>query len=193
MLVVAGLVFLVAGAVQIFGGSAATGVSSPAASPAVTTGPAPTSTAPVVTSTSFTTTTTLPSTTTIPTTTTTAAVATTTTAETFDAFVASFRRALDTDDVEFLFARLHPRVAEAYGAELCRGFIEREIVELDDYQTVGDPVGPRRKNLEAGGTTITLDGVYDVDVSFMFGGQAFSSPASFVFDGTSWFWVGQCR
>ena len=158
--------------------------------PAATDPPAPPSSAVSTTVGKSVTSTTLPPTTIPPTTippTTIPAV------ESFDAFLVLFRRALDGDDVEFLLARLHPQVAAAYGEELCRGFVAGEIVTLDQYQATGDLDGPTRRTLDAGGTSVTLDGVYDVDVSFTFQGQAFDRAATFVLEDGIWYWTGQCR
>ena len=57
------------------------------------------------------------------TTSTTAATTTTISAETAEQFIGEFATAVEGDDSDFLFSRLHPVVFEIHDEELCRGWI----------------------------------------------------------------------
>jgi hypothetical protein len=108
--------------------------------------------------------------------------------ETVEEFLASFRQALDADDLEFLFERLHPIAKDAYGEELCRDFIEREIAILENYQATADPGDPRQQSVS--GTEVQ---VYDVPVEFDFQGQHFEAVGTFALvDGRVHFFA-ECR
>jgi hypothetical protein len=121
--------------------------------------------------------------------TTTTTLATTTTtvdpATLVEAFVVDFAAAIEAEDVEYLFATLSPDVVDLFGADLCRSFIEDEILLLEDYRLSGDV------------TRITDTGSGPVDqfeapVTFTFQGSEFESNAMFALDdGVRWF--GECR
>lgn len=144
-----------------------------------------------------TTTTTSPTTTTATTTTTTTIAATTTTTlppETVEAFVATYRAALDADDVEFLFGRLHPQIIEIHGAELCRAWVEREVVALDNYEIVGEVAGPADERFTApDGSQFVVADKFSTTISFSFQGEPGESPADFALIEGVMFWLGTCR
>ncbi len=143
---------------------------------------APTTTTTAATTTSTTTTTTAPTTT------------TTLPPETVEAFVATYRAALDADDVEFLFTRLHPQIIEIHSAELCRAWVEREVVNLDNYQIAGDVTGPADEMFTApDGTQFAIADKFSTTISFTFEGQATESPAEFALVDGVMYWLGTCR
>ncbi|MEX0699999.1 MAG: hypothetical protein WD354_09730 [Acidimicrobiia bacterium] len=141
-----------------------------------------------------TTTTTAPPTTTATTTTTTAAPTTTTLPpETVEAFVATYRAALDADDVEFLFARLHPKVVETQGTELCRAWVEREVLVLDNYQIAGEITGPADERFPApDGSQFAIADTFSTTVTFTIEGQNFESEAGFALVEGVMHWLGTC-
>ncbi len=124
------------------------------------------------------------------TTTTNAATTTTTldaTAE-IEAFVEEFAAAIEREDVNSLLATLHPAVLEAFDEEVCRSFIENEILLLADYRLIGEPDGPNRQTIGS----FTLD-MYTGPVAFTFQGQDFESDASFAFEEANVTWFTECR
>jgi hypothetical protein len=169
-----------------------------------TTTPSTTTTSTTTTSTtsttSNTTTATTTSTTTTSTTTTSSTTSTTTTSttttvpptESIEQFVELYRDAIESGDVDFLMARLHPVVTEGFGAELCRGWIERVILSLEDYQLVGAVEGPTDRSFTTPAGTGVLEGTYAAPVSFAIGGQTFEVEAGFVPIGGEVFWLGEC-
>lgn len=131
-------------------------------------------------------------TTTAPGTATTTQAATTTTAVDAGTAVLAFFElqvaAIESGDVDFLLSSLHPIVTDLYTAELCRSFIEREILALGDYQATGQVTGPQSQTFETG----TAD-VYSLPTSFTFQGGSFDATATFAFLDGEVRWFTQCR
>jgi len=155
-----------------------------------------------------TTTTTFPSSTTLPpastptttsstptTTSTTSATTTTTTlpSPSVADFIDAYAAAVEQGDADFLFDRLLPDVTGAFGAQLCRNWIEREILALSDYQVTGDIAGPFSRTLSVGDAAIPVENYYEGQVSFTFQGQSFDAQATWVIADGQVFWVGECR
>jgi hypothetical protein len=133
-------------------------------------------------------TTTVPATTTAPTTTT-----TTTPPETLEEFVAAYRLALDSDDVTFLFSRLHPKVIETQGAEFCRAWIEREVIALDNYQIAGEISGPADQMFPApDGSQFAIADTFSTTVAFTIQGESFQREAGFALVDNVMYWLGTC-
>lgn len=105
--------------------------------------------------------------------------------EFFDEYVA----AIDRGDVDFLFERLHPIVLDQPSADRCRGFIEREILALDDYRTTGEVTGPAPEDVAGN----TVDEFFSVPVAFEFQGQSFESVAAFAPVEGEIRWFAECR
>ena len=131
------------------------------------------------------------------TTTTTTAPATTTTTtlppETLEEFIPVYRAALDNDDVEFLFARLHPKVVETQGAELCRGWVQREVIVLDDYEIAGEITGPADQMYTApDGSQFAIADTFSTTVTFTIEGANFESEAGFALVEGVMHWLGTC-
>ena len=85
-----------------------------------------------------------------------------------------FREALEADDIDFLFERLHPIVTDAFGADLCRGFVEREIAILENYvatAAAGDPVSQSVQGVQVE--------IFNVPVEFDFQGQHFEATSTY--------------
>ena len=155
---------------------------------------------PVVTTTTLTSTTTLvpePTTTTTAAPTTTTAPSTTTTTvppETVEGFVTLYLQALDEDNIEFLYQRLHPRVTEAYGEDLCRAWVEREIAVLSEYQLVGEASGPADQMFtDPNGEQFAIADTFTAPVRFVFEGTTFESEAQFALLDSDIYWLGACR
>ncbi len=149
-----------------------------------TTTPAPTSTAAATTSTTSTTTT---STTIAPTTTLSIESAVST-------FVQQFSLDIANGDTAALLATLNPAVVLGSGEQLCRDFVEREILALGEYQLVGEITGPVSKPIETVAGTVTIDNIYETAVSFTFSGASFDSRADFVVDSDGRVsWLAVCR
>ena len=99
-----------------------------------------------------------------------------------------YRIAIELENVDFLFERLHPEVLALSTPELCRDFIEREILELREYEQVGPVEGPERRDLSTG-----LESVYTVPVSFVFQGTAFEVTATYAVVDGEVRWFTECR
>ncbi|MCZ6662840.1 MAG: hypothetical protein O6951_07925 [Actinobacteria bacterium] len=146
-----------------------------------------------------TTTTTSPTTTTTtsPTTTTTTSPTTTTTTivqpESVEEFVVLFALAIGAGDIEFLLDRLHPAAVGGFGLDLCRNWIEAEILQLGDYQLTGPAEGPRDQSFTTPAGTGTIEDAYSAPVSFTFQGQLFDAEGDFALIGIEMYWLGQCR
>ncbi len=104
-----------------------------------------------------------------------------------DAFIVSFRVAIDTHDTAFLLDHLHRAVLEVYGEEACRGFVERDILSLENYRQTGPAVGPVLRAL--GQSAVQT---YEVPVAFSIGDQEYDDVALFGLEGDSMAWFGQC-
>lgn len=152
--------------------SSTTGVSHPL--PSVTE-PTPTTTSPPTTST-----TTSPSTTSPP-------------AMSVETFLVEYAAALDRDDIDFLLGRLHPVVVSAYGIDLCRDWIEREIVTLDGYRLTGAVTGPTTGRVTVPDGETVIEDVFSAPVRFVFEGSTFDREAGFALIDDEVFWLGVCR
>jgi hypothetical protein len=161
--------------------------------------PAPT-TEPETTTTQATTTTAEETTTTTEaeTTTTTEAETTTTTQATtttvaggllVEAFVPEFAGWIAAGDVDMLMASLHPVVFEMFDEDLCRAFVEREILALVDYRLAGDVSGPNAATFES----TRVENVYTAPVAFTFQGQDFDSEGQFAVEDGQVLWFATCR
>jgi hypothetical protein len=143
-----------------------------------------TSLAAVITSTTIATTTT----TTVPTTTT-----TTVPPQTVEDFVFQLRAAIDADDVEFVFGRLHPAVVDAYGAETCRSWVETEIIKLENYGVIGEVNGPSDRTAKLPGGDQVIKDMFDAPIRFRLDGQSFDSEGGFALVDGLIYWLGQCE
>ena len=118
----------------------------------------------------------------------------TTTTEAFDpqatieSFLLDHAAAIEASDVDFLMATLHPAVIEVHGAELCRSFVEREILALVDYRITGEVTGPESQTVASS----TFD-VYSAPVAFTFSGQDFEAFAGFAVENGELRWMAECR
>jgi hypothetical protein len=130
---------------------------------------------------------------TISTTTSTTTTSTTLPPETLAEFVDLFAAALEADDVQFIFGRLHPAVVDGYGADICLKFIEREIIALDNYRLTADPAPPADADFELPSGMVTIEAVVLASVAFTFGGEDFELPATFALVDGEYRWMTQCR
>lgn len=187
-----GLVMIVIGIAGL-GGSEKTETF--AATPATpVTSAAPTTTTPATTNTTSeappptTTATTTTSTTTTSTTTTTAAPA-----PSIEEFIVAYAAATASGDAAFLYDSLMPGLRDVFGEELCRGWVDREIVIISDYQLTGEVTGPIARTLNVGETTLNVDQYYEAPVKFTFQGESFDTVATFVVEDGQVYWIGACR
>ena len=129
-----------------------------------------------------------------PTTTSTTIAEVTTTSRAFDAqaeiesFLLDHAAAITSPNVDFLMATLHPAVIKVHGAELCRSFVEREILALVDYRLTGEVTGPESQTVAGS----TFD-VYSAPVAFTFSGQDFEASAGFAVENGEVRWMAECR
>ncbi len=130
-----------------------------------------------------TTTTAAPTTTTVPPTTTTAVPD-----ETVAEFLVAYREALDADDLDFLFDRLHPVVKDSFGEQLCRDFVAREIAALDNYEATADPGEPVPRSIL--GMSVQM---YEVPIAFDFQGQHFEAVGTFALVDGRIHYFAECR
>jgi uncharacterized metal-binding protein YceD (DUF177 family) len=108
-------------------------------------------------------------------------------------FVAAYAAATEQGDADFLFDRLLPDLRDAFGAELCRSWVEREILAVSDYQLTGAITGPSARTLSVGDTVIPVESYYEAPVSFTFQGQSFDTMANWVVEDGTVYWIGECR
>jgi len=105
-----------------------------------------------------------------------------------ETFVPEFAGMIAAGDVQGLFDTLHPAVLDAQDADLCKTYIEREILALVDYRLTGAVTGPVPTTF--GSTTIDL---YSGPVSFSYQGEAFDSTAAFGLVNGDARWFTTCR
>lgn len=103
-------------------------------------------------------------------------------------FVGQFAAWIEASDTEALVERLHPVVIDEYGQDLCRSFVEREILALEDYRSTGAVTGPDASQFGS----VDID-VYRVPVAFTFQGEEFASEAAFAFADGVVHWFATCR
>lgn len=130
------------------------------------------------------------------TTTTTTSTTTTTTAAplpSIEDFVVAYAAATASGDANFLFENLLPSLRDVFGEELCRGWVDREIVIITDYQLTGEVTGPIARTLNVGETTLTVDQYYEAPVKFTFQGESFDTVATFAVQDGRVYWIGACR
>lgn len=108
--------------------------------------------------------------------------------ETIEAFVPELAAMIAAGDAQGLFDTLHPAVLDAQDADLCRTYIEREILALVDYRLTGAITGPVPTTF--GSTTVD---VYSGPVSFSYQGQSFDSTATFAINDGAVRWFTTCR
>lgn len=154
-----------------------------------------TSSSSTTTSSTTTSSTTTSSTTTSSTTTSSTTTSTTTTipVETVEEFAAAYGAALAAGDVEFVWERLHPAVKEGYGEDLCRAWVEREVMQLMEYVLVSVNSGPLATQFALPTGAVTVADVYDVTVSFTFQGQPFTTDSGYAPVGVEMHWLGACQ
>lgn len=127
-------------------------------------------------------------TTTVPTTTSTAGSGVFDEVAAVSAFVEEFAEAISASDVDFLYERLHPAVKATYDEAACRGFIEDQILALEDYRAIGPVTGPF--DSEFGGFPVTT---YEVEVAYTFDETDFESSASYSLTEGTVRWFAQCE
>jgi hypothetical protein len=108
------------------------------------------------------------------------------------AFIAVFAQAIDDGDLEFVFSRLHPDIVGAFGEELCRSWVEEEILALAEYELDGAVSGPSTGSLDTPIGTLTFEARYTAPVTFLFGGQRFSVDADFIVVSGEVYFTGTC-
>lgn len=108
------------------------------------------------------------------------------------AFIVEFAAATEAGEAEFLFDRIHPVAIAASDAEVCREFVGREIVLIEDYRAAG-PVTETARSFTVGDGTVQVDPLFEVPVTFTFQGQKFPGTAMFApVDGVV-HWFTECR
>lgn len=181
VMVLSGLLLVIMG----LGGGSGTETAAPTTSPttATSTASTPASTVPATSTSSATTTTAAPTTTT----TTEAPVPD----ETVDEFAEAFAAALEAQDLDFLFERLHPTVIERFGEEACRAHLASEFSPMRDYRVSGAVTGPESRQVETPSGTVTLE-VFDAEVAFSYLGQEFEATGTFSLVDGEMYWFATC-
>ncbi len=110
-----------------------------------------------------------------------------------DEFISNYADATEGGDSEFLTSRLLPELSDIFGEELCRTWVEREILAISEYTLTGEPTGPFSRDLTVAGTTIEVEQYYEAPVSFTFQGESFDTVATFIVRDGAVFWIGECR
>jgi len=163
------------------------------ATPATTTTAAPADTTTTAAAPADTTTTTATTSTTTSTTTTTTTTTTTLPPPSIDDFILNYAAATDSGDGDFLFSTLLPQLRDAFGADLCRTWVDREILALSNYEQTGEVTGPIVRTLAVNEVEIEVDNYYEAPVRFTFQGQSFDQTATFVVADGQVYWIGACR
>ncbi|MFW2382933.1 MAG: hypothetical protein ACN4GZ_14350 [Acidimicrobiales bacterium] len=151
--------------------------------PSTTAAPAATTVAPAATTT----------TTTAPAETTTSTTTTTEPPPSVADFILAYAAATETGDGSFLADRILPAVRDVFGEDLCRGWVDREILAISGYQLTGTVTGPLARTLTIGETVIAVEQYYEAPVSFMFQGEPFETVATFAAVDGEVYWIGECR
>lgn len=133
-----------------------------------------------------------------PTTSTTAPPASTTTstgapAPSIIGFIAEYAAATESGDADFLFDRLLPGLRDAFGPDLCRSWVEREILAISGYTLTGEVSGPTSRTLVVGEAELSTSQYFEGPVSFTFQGQSFDTVAQWVIEDEQVYWIGDCR
>jgi hypothetical protein len=100
-------------------------------------------------------------------------------------FVAAYAAATESDDADFLYGTMHPRVIELGGEELCRAYVENEVVLIGGYELTGPVEGPVEVATGVTG--------YTAGVVFEFEGQTFTETAAFALVDGDVRWLTTCR
>jgi len=114
-------------------------------------------------------------------------------AETVEEFVERFAAAIAASDVEFLFDRLHPAVIGGFGPDVCRNWVEAEILQFSDYELAGPAEGPRDQSFSTPAGTGVIENAFSAPIRFTFQGQGFDAEGGFALIDTEMYWLGQCR
>ncbi len=142
-------------------------------------------------------TTTEPPPTTTSTTSTTTTTTTTTTAEppppSIEEFITAYAAATEGGDSQFLTERLLPEIRDTFGEELCRSWVDEEILLISGYTLTGEPTGPFSRSLNIADSTIEVEQYFEAQVNFMFQGGSFDTTATFVVRDGVVYWIGECR
>lgn len=107
--------------------------------------------------------------------------------ETIEEFVAAFGAATEAGDFDFVWSRMHPAVIDRADGdeELCRAWVEREILALSDYE-LGEVIeGPVAFG--------ELEDVFTVAITFTFEGEPFDGIGQYAVVDGRFLWLGQCR
>lgn len=100
---------------------------------------------------------------------------------------------IDSGDTASVLALLHPAIVSAFGPELCRSWVEDEIMALEGYRANGDVSGPTTGSIETPSGLIEFEERYSVPVAFGFQGQQFEAIADFVVEGGEAYFTGTCE
>lgn len=104
-----------------------------------------------------------------------------------EAFVVDFAAAIEREDEDFLFDRLHSAVLTLFNETECRTFIEEQILQLENYRQTGDVTGPAPQTI----ADVVVD-MYTTPVAFGFQGQDVTSDAAYAFEDSEVRWFTQC-
>ena len=114
-------------------------------------------------------------------------------AETVEEFVDRFAAAIAASDVEFLFDRLHPAVIGGFGPDVCRNWVEAEILQFSDYELTGLAEGPGDQSFSTPAGSGVIENAFSAPIHFTFQGQGFDAEGGFALIDTEMYWLGQCR
>ena len=131
-----------------------------------------------------------------PTTTTTAPTTTTMTiadTDLVEAFIVAFGEALESGDVEFVFASLHPGIVFGFGTEVCRTWVETQVMGISAYVQIGPVIGPTSGSLGTPGGDASFEVVYSAPVTFEFSGATFAANPDFVLEDGTVYFTGACE
>ncbi len=102
-------------------------------------------------------------------------------------FIGEIADAIDRDDVDFLYAALHPAVQDLFGETDCRQFIGDEVLLMENYRLVSGIVGPVTRTVSG----VTVE-VYHAFAAFGFRGGQFESEVVVAFVDGSVRWFTPC-
>jgi hypothetical protein len=113
--------------------------------------------------------------------------------ETVEDFIETYAAAIAAGDVDFLFDRLHPAVVGGFGSELCRSWIESEILQFTSYTMTGPADGPYDQSFTTPVGTGIIENAFVAPITFTFQGQSFDTDAGFALVDAEMHWLGLCR
>ncbi|MFQ5557129.1 MAG: hypothetical protein ACE5GB_06435, partial [Acidimicrobiales bacterium] len=112
--------------------------------------------------------------------------------ETVESFVAAFDEALRTQNLDFLFDRLHPVALAAVPPGVCETFIETQFVDAAGLELAGPVEGPTSITFDTPDGPVVVDDHYTAQVVLSFQGQSFDVQGAYALVDGRMHWLSSC-